>query len=134
MAQKKKQQRKKRGGIGREIFAQVERLVAEQEIPRLTAFKQLSAKTGRRVGTVAANYYRVARQQGGKLRRRKRAAGRPRAARATTAARGRKAARGGRLTQLLRELEQIVRSQQAELERLHKENARLGQIRRLIGA
>jgi hypothetical protein len=64
MPQTKKKTKKKRGNIGREIFEQVEKLVADQKIPRLTAFKQLSQKTGRRVGTVAANYYRVARKSG----------------------------------------------------------------------
>jgi hypothetical protein len=129
-----KRKKKNRGNIGQEIFAQVEKLVAEQEIPRLTAFKQLSQKTGRRVGTVAANYYRVARKSGAKLRRRKtRKLGRPAAAVQRTAGRGRKRSVGGRVGQLMQDLVTLVRRQEAELERLLKENARLAEIRKLLG-
>jgi hypothetical protein len=128
-----KSKKRKRGNIGQEIFAQVEKLVADQKIPRLTAFKQLSQKTGRRVGTVAANYYRVARKSGAKLRRRKAArVGRPAAAR-RTARRGRMRAAGGRVGQLLQDLITLVRHQEAEVERLLRENKRLAEIRRLLG-
>jgi hypothetical protein len=124
--------KKKRGNIGKEIFAQVEKMVADQKIPRLTAFKQLSQKTGRRVGTVAANYYRVARKSGAKLRRRRTGrVGRPAAARRAVR-RGRRSA-GTRVGQLLRDLIPLVRHQEAELERLVRENKRLGEIRRLLG-
>ena len=124
--------KKKRGNIGTEIFEQVEKLVADQKIPRLTAFKQLSQKTGRRVGTVAANYYRVARKSGAKLRRRKTGrVGRPAAA-GRVGVRGRRSA-STRVGQLLQDLITLVRNQEAELERLLRENKRLGEIRRLLG-
>lgn len=130
MPQKRK---KKRGNIGKEIFEQVEKLVSEQKIPRLTAFKQLSQKTGRRVGTVAANYYRVARKSGAKLRRRKTGrVGRPAAAARRAVRRGRRSA-STRVGQLLQDLIALVRNQEAELERLVRENKRLGEIRRLLG-
>jgi hypothetical protein len=130
MPQKRK---KKRGNIGKEIFDQVEKLVAEQKIPRLTAFKQLSQKTGRRVGTVAANYYRVARKSGAKLRRRKTGrVGRPAAAARRGGRRGRSTA-STRVGQLLQDLITLVRNQEAELERLVRENKRLGEIRKLLG-
>jgi hypothetical protein len=132
MPRTKKKTKKKRGNIGQEIFDQVEKLVAEQKIPRLTAFKQLSQKTGRRVGTVAANYYRVARKSGAKLRRRKTGrVGRPAAAR-RGAQRGRRGAAGGRVGQLLQDLITLVRNQEAEVERLVRENRRLAEIRRLL--
>ena len=56
-----------RGGVGNEIFDQVERLMAEEGLSRTNAFQRLSEMTGRRAGTVAANYYRVARQRGAPL-------------------------------------------------------------------
>src|SRR5262247_640579 len=110
----RKPRAKKRGGIGQEIFDQVEKMVGEMKIPRLQAFKKLSEKTGRRVGTVAANYYRLARQKGVPLRRKAgRRRGRPAAA-----------ASGGGLTggsasirralSALQEIGNVLRKQEAE--------------------
>src|SRR4051794_9146447 len=63
------------GEVGEQIFEQVEKLVAGG-MNRTEAFGKISADTGRRAGTVAANYYRVARKRaGGPLRPRRRAAG-----------------------------------------------------------
>src|SRR5262245_53069985 len=56
-----------RGSVGNEIFDQVEKLMAEEGLSRTNAFQRLSEMTGRRAGTVAANYYRVARQRGAEL-------------------------------------------------------------------
>ena len=50
-----------RGSVGNEIFERVEQLVNNENMRRTDAFKQISSETGRREGTVAANYYRVAR-------------------------------------------------------------------------
>jgi hypothetical protein len=59
------------GVIGEQIFAQVEKLV-KGGMSRTDAFKKISADSGRREGTVAANYYRVARKRaGGSLRPRR---------------------------------------------------------------
>jgi hypothetical protein len=81
------------GEIGEQIYEQVEKLVAGG-MNRTEAFAKISGDTGRRAGTVAANYYRVARKRaGGSLRPRRRAAGGRRAA-APVASAGR--ARGGR--------------------------------------
>ena len=56
------------GEIGEKIYEDVEKLVA-QGMNRTEAFAKISADTGRRAGTVAANYYRVARKRaGGSLR------------------------------------------------------------------
>ena len=78
------------GEIGEQIFEQVEKLVAGG-MNRSEAFAKISADTGRRAGTVAANYYRVARKRaGGSLRK-------PRAAtRRTTRTRRAPAANGRR--------------------------------------
>ena len=71
------------GEVGEQIFEQVEKLVAGG-MNRTEAFAKISADSGRRAGTVAANYYRVARKRaGGSLRPRKR---RGRAAAATAGA------------------------------------------------
>ncbi len=51
------------GSVGRETFAQVEALV-KQGRNKSEAFKQVAEDTGRNTGTVAANYYRVARAGG----------------------------------------------------------------------
>src|SRR5438874_13419010 len=83
------------GEIGEQIYNQVEQLVSSG-MNRTEAFARISQESGRRAGTVAANYYRVARKRaGGSLRaRRPRAAGRGRAAAATAtpARRGRRPA------------------------------------------
>src|SRR6266571_4064435 len=75
------------GVIGEQIFQQVEKLV-KGGMTRTDAFKQISSESGRREGTVAANYYRVARKRaGGPLRpRRARARGRARTATAVVSA------------------------------------------------
>jgi hypothetical protein len=51
------------GSVGRQTFQQVEALVDEGKT-KTEAFKQVAAATGRKVGTVSANYYRVARTNG----------------------------------------------------------------------
>jgi hypothetical protein len=43
----------------------VEKLVSEEGLKRQEAFQRISQESGRRAGTVAANYYRVARKRGG---------------------------------------------------------------------
>jgi hypothetical protein len=121
-AKKAKTKRAKRGSIGTEIFEEVEKLVGEQEIGRTEAFRRLAAKTGRQQGTVAANYYRIARQRGAKLApRRRRRRGKANARSVLTRALAALDDVGG----LFRRLEQ-------EIVGLRKENRRLAAIRRLI--
>jgi hypothetical protein len=130
----RKPRKKKRGSIGQEIFSEVERMVAELKIPRLQAFKKLSEKTGRRVGTVAANYYRLARQRGVPLRRKAgRKRGRPAAA---TGRRVGRPAGTGTLRRVLAALDEIgtvLRKQEAELARMRKQRDSISAIRRLVG-
>jgi len=59
------------GSVGRETFAAVEALVKDGT-SKTDAFKAVAEKTGRSAGTVAANYYRVARSQGAANPRRRR--------------------------------------------------------------
>jgi hypothetical protein len=51
------------GSVGRDTFEQVEALL-KQGKNKTEAFKQVAADTGKNSGTVAANYYRVARDAG----------------------------------------------------------------------
>jgi len=126
----RKPRKRKRGGVGQEIFDQVEKLVAELKIPRLQAFKRLSEKTGRRVGTVAANYYRLARVRGVPLRKRRGKGGRK--------ARGVAAMRPAstsikRALDALQEIGAMLRKQEAEIARMAKQYDSINAIRRLIG-
>jgi hypothetical protein len=124
-----------RGNIGNEIFEQVEKIVAEEGLTRTQAFQKLSEQTGRRAGTVAANYYRVARQRGAPLQPRRRRGG----ARGPARGGGRRRAGGGnvdaalaRATEAIRELEAIVRSQERELASLREQAAVVDQLRRTL--
>lgn len=122
-----------RGNIGNEIFEQVEKIIQEEGLSRTNAFQRLSEMTGRRAGTVAANYYRVARQRGASLQ--------PRAPRGskTRATTSRASAGGGggnadaalsRAMESLQELAGIVRSQEKELTTLR---AQVEQVEKLKG-
>jgi hypothetical protein len=51
------------GSVGRDTFDRVEALVKEGKT-KTEAFKQIADATGKNSGTVAANYYRVARASG----------------------------------------------------------------------
>jgi hypothetical protein len=117
-----KAKRAKRGTIGAEIFEQVEKLVADHDVGRTEAFRRLAAKTGRQQGTVAANYYRIARQRGTKLAPRRR--------------RGHGGAGGSsvlkRALAALEDVGGLFRRLEDELASLRKENRRLVAIRRLV--
>lgn len=131
------------GVIGEQIYDQVEKLVADG-MNRTQAFAEISKQSGRQAGTVAANYYRVARKRaGGSLRKRKasperkpRAAaskgGRPRTTRTRRAATG-----GGDIdalaAQLVASVEALadaVKAQGAEVKELR---SRLDGVKKLLG-
>jgi len=124
------------GVIGEQIFEQVEKLV-NGGMSRTDAFKKISADSGRREGTVAANYYRVARKRaGGSLRPRRRRAGARRTPATTTRTR-RTAAGSGDIDALTRSLVQNVQAlaaamnaQAAEVKDL---KTRLERARSLLG-
>jgi len=110
------------GGIGERIFAEVEQLTAGGKMKRLAAFNEIAAKTGGQVGTISANYYRVARTRGVKLQPRKRAgrgAGSTRRALADV------------LT-AIQKLGAVLDAQERELDILRKENRRFAELRRLL--
>ena len=124
-----------RGNIGNEIFEQVERIVADEGLTRTQAFQKLSEQTGRRAGTVAANYYRVARQRGAPLQPRRRRSG----SRAPARGGGRRRATAGgadaalaRASDAIQELAAIVRSQEKELATLREQAAVIDQLQRVL--
>ncbi|HYX84242.1 MAG TPA: hypothetical protein VE777_04665 [Gaiellales bacterium] len=126
------------GVIGEQIFQQVEQLV-KGGLSRTDAFKQISSESGRREGTVAANYYRVARKRAGGSLRPRRGRGRtrttaasPRRARTVTARRAGEAdidALANSLVQNVQALAAAMTAQAAEVKDLR---ARLDGVRKLL--
>ena len=123
----------RRGSVGNEIFDQVEALMSQEGLTRTQAFQRLSETTGRRAGTVAANYYRVARKRGAALQPRK-----PRAARKSSTAGRRAPRRGGsssadaalaRASEAIQELAAVVREQQKELAALREQADQIERLR-----
>lgn len=118
-----------RGGVGNQIFDEVERLVGGG-MNKSQAFNDISQRTGREAGTVAANYYRVARQRGAELRpRRRRGEPTPRRGRsgAGTDVQAALAKAGAALDELTR----AVRAQDQEMTRLRAESQSYAELRRL---
>lgn len=112
------------GGIGERIFAEVEQLTADGKMKRLAAFNEIATKTGAKVGTISANYYRIARKSGASLQPRQRGgrgAGSTRRALADV------------LT-ALQKLGAVLDAQGRELATLQKENRRFAELRRLLKA
>lgn len=117
-----------RGRIGVEIFEEVERIMRDEGLTRTQAFQRISEESGRRAGTVAANYYRVARQRGAALQPRKSRGGR----------RGRGRGRAGatdiesaldNAKSALEELSSAVRRQEQELSQLREQSDQFEKLR-----
>lgn len=122
------------GVIGEQIFEQVEKLVAGG-MNRTQAFAKISADSGRQAGTVAANYYRVARKRGTTAPRRRRKTSTARSAPARRPVRSRKPggdidALTSRLVDDVQALANAMKSQATEVEDLRK---RLDGVRKLLG-
>jgi len=111
----------KRGAIGQQIFDRVEQLTANGAMKRLAAFKQIAESSGRSTGTVAANYYRIARLKGAPLRSR-----RPRMA---AGARGKTSSR---VAAALNVIAAALRSQEQELAQLRSQSAAFAKLRQLL--
>jgi hypothetical protein len=128
------EQTSRRGSVGNEIFDQVERLVSTEGLSRTQAFQRISEQTGRRAGTVAANYYRVARQRGATLQPRKPrgTAARRRAPRRGAAAGGNADAALAKAMDALQELAGVVRQQEKELAGLREQADQMERLRALI--
>ena len=126
------------GVIGEQIFEQVEKLV-KGGMSRTDAFKKISADSGRREGTVAANYYRVARKRaGGSLRPRRRSGARRTAGTSTRTRRTAASSPGSTdidaltraLVQNVQDLAAAMNAQAAEVKDL---KSRLERARSLLG-
>ena len=119
-----------RGSVGRQIFAEVNRIIDAEGISKQEAFARVGEAQGRQTGTVAANYYRVARAEGGARvsARARRGAGRRRRSRQGGDTRSAIAA----LTGALDELGRAIRDQDREIARLREENAQYGELQTLI--
>jgi hypothetical protein len=91
---------------------------------RLAAFKQIAAAKGGKPGTVAANYYRIARKRGVALRPR----------RAAGASVGGTTRVSTSLTTALRVLESALRAQGEALAALQRDSQRFEKLRRLLTA
>lgn len=114
-----------RGSVGNEIFERVEQLVNNENMRRTDAFKQISSETGRREGTVAANYYRVARQRGADLAPRVRRGGASKAGDSVDAALK-------RAIEAVEALALVARAQEDELEALRGQRDQLNRLRRML--
>lgn len=127
------------GSVGKQTFEQVEALI-KQGRSKKQAFDQIASDSGRNAGTVAANYYRVARANGTTTPRRRR--GKATATRATAAAAtGRRTPRGasngngdiGRLTaDLVKSVTQLAEAMKAQSQEVFDLRERLDGVRSLL--
>jgi hypothetical protein len=133
------------GSVGRDTFEQVEALL-KQGKNKSDAFKQIAEDTGQNSGTVAANYYRVARASGAvKLRKARAKAGPARTTRgrqrAAQSVRQPRSVRSGndvagveqivgQLVATVAALTEAVKAQDAEVRQLR---GRLDGVRSLLG-
>lgn len=108
----------RRGAIGQQIFEQAEQLTAQGGMTRLAAFNQIAKASGRQPGTVAANYYRVARQRGVALRPRRPRSGSPGAS--------------SRIADAVKLVQQLLGRQAEEIQRLQKDTVQLTTLRRML--
>lgn len=123
-----------RGRIGVEIFEEVEKIVAADGITRSEAFQRLSEQTGRRAGTVAANYYRIARQRGAvRPRGGASSAARPGRPRKNSVGSGDVEQALARVSQAIDDLVVVVKRQQKDLNRLQEQSEQLAKLRKLLG-
>jgi len=111
-------------GIGVQIFDEVEQLTANSAMKRSGAIAQIAERIGSSPGTVAANYYRIARQRGVPLRPRRSSNGRR--------ALGKDVSKT--LATALRAIEAALRAQEEELAMLRDETRRFEKLRRILRA
>ena len=117
-----------RGGVAEAIFAEVETMTAGGTMSKSDAFEDISRRTGRRAGTVAANYYRIARKRGVALEPRTRRGRPPGSGRATADVE----AVIAKLDEAVKELARLVRRQESELATLRAQAAQFDELKKLI--
>jgi len=117
-----------KGGIAEAIFAEVQQMTAGGAMSKSDAFEAISTRTGRRAGTVAANYYRIARKRGGGAAPNS-GRGRPRnSARASADVE----AVLGKLDEAVKDLARLVRRQESEISALRERAEQFDQLKKLI--
>lgn len=129
---KSKSARAPRGQVGQQTYEQVRKLVTEKKLPVGKAFAEVAKATGRKAGTVAVTYYRIARRQGGPVARRSgRKPGRP-------VGSGRAGITGNlqgvlaRVTAAVEDLKKVVAHQEREIVRLRGESKLAERIRKAM--
>lgn len=123
MGGRRAQKKVPRGSIGEKTFAEVEQLTAGGAMTRLAAFEAIAKRIGSQPGTVAANYYRVARKRGGTVKSRSRRSGGSTAGAVLAV-----------LSAAVKRIETVLGAQEKELAALRKENHRVEALRRLLKA
>jgi hypothetical protein len=118
------------GTIAAQTHAAVEDLVPVEGLTKAQAFERLGAESGRQPGTVAAAYYRAARNASA-------AADGARGPGRRVGARSRQSAGGGMhafetARDALQELVELVRRQEQQLAHLRAESERYGELRAII--
>lgn len=129
------------GSVGKETFDQVEALL-KQGKSKSEAFAQIASDSGKNAGTVAANYYRVARANGSMRPRRRRtsatkATSRSTARRATGRRTDRQSSNGSgeidRLTaELVSNVQALAKAMQAQSQEVSDLRQRLDGVRSLL--
>ncbi len=120
-----------RGGIADAIFVEVQQMTANGAMSKNDAFEAISARSGRRAGTVAANYYSVARKRGAILQPRTRRSGTPTAVPDARTGGGAQLA-VSRLEEAVGDLSRLVREQEAELADLRVQVTQFDRLKALI--
>jgi len=130
----------RRGEIGRQTYERV-RALLDGGMSRTTAFEQVGEETGRKPGTVATAFYRIAREQpdGGGVRQRPRktreTAGSKRTSRQRAAAPETTPSVDRLVGDVHRSIDQLagqLRELDAEVRQLREQATRYDQIRRLM--
>jgi hypothetical protein len=123
------------GSVGRETFERVEALV-KQGKSKSEAFQQVGADTGRNVGTVSANYYRVARAAGALKSRKRKARASAVSTRRAPTGRGVRPARSGSVdaitADLVRNVQALAKAVQDQEREVTQLRGRLNAVRSLV--
>ncbi len=134
----------RKGVIGEQIYTEVEQLVSGG-LNRTQAFAQISKQSGRKTGTVAANYYRIARQRADeslrtakqKTQARAQATKTPSTRRSPSARARRSVANGGEITaltsDLIRSIDALATAIKAQDGELQELRSRLDGVKTLLG-
>lgn len=116
--------------MGLQTYDQVRKIIEGKNLPVGEAFKEVAAATGRKPGTVAVTYYRIARQKRGPMRKRRgsMAAGASGGASAST----RVAGALSKVSAAIKELEAVIASQAHEIARLKGASKLADRIRKAL--